>query len=55
MQVLLLLINLAMYWPKNRITIMNAHVLIDKENETIDVLAIKALIEYFYKYEELAR
>uniref|UniRef100_A0A1B0DE07 Uncharacterized protein n=1 Tax=Phlebotomus papatasi TaxID=29031 RepID=A0A1B0DE07_PHLPP len=53
--VLLLLINLTMYTKANRSIIMEANALSDFGSQFAKVPAIKALVEFFYKCEELAR
>lgn len=55
LQVLLLLINLVTHSPENRKYVMEMISPSDSESEYKQVLAIRALIEYFYKYEEMAR
>lgn len=60
-QVLTLLINLCMHTPPNRATLMQAHApaeyVADNPKTSGDqaVSAVQALLEYFYKCEELAR
>lgn len=55
-QVLLLLINLVTYSVDNRKFIMEeASAPPDFGNQHDKVSAIQALIDYFYKYEEMAR
>lgn len=53
--VLLLLINLTMHTVPNRGKIMDANALNDFGSQFVKVPAIKALVEFFYKCEELAR
>lgn len=55
LQVLLLLINLTVHSVPNRASIMEADAPTDFSSKFDKVPAIKALIEYFYKYEEMAR
>lgn len=55
LQVLLLLINLVTHSPENRKYVMEMIAPSDSESGYKQVLAIRALIEYFYKYEEMAR
>lgn len=54
-QVLLLLINLVTYSDHNRKIIMEVSAPSDFGNQYNKITAIRALIEYFYKYEEMAR
>lgn len=54
-QVLLLLINLTVHSVENRTAIMEASAPDDFRNDVGKVSAIRALIDYFYKYEEMAR
>lgn len=54
-QVLLLLINLAVHSTANQKSIMEANAHCDSGNPYERIPAIKALIEYFYRYEELAK
>lgn len=51
----MLLINLTTYTIPNRTIIMKASAPSDFGNQFDKVSAVKALIEYFYKCEELAR
>ncbi|GAB0089297.1 hypothetical protein DMENIID0001_038160 [Sergentomyia squamirostris] len=53
--VLLLLINLTMHTVPNRTIIMEANAMSDFGSQFDKVPAIKALVEFFYKCEELAR
>lgn len=55
MLVLLLLINLTMHTVDNRTFIMKATAPSDFKSIAENIPAVKALIEYFYKCEELAR
>lgn len=51
----MLLINLTTYTTANRVIVMEASAPSDFGNQFDKVPAIKALIEYFYNCEELAR
>lgn len=51
----MLLINLAVHSTANQKSVMEANAQCDSGNQYERIPAIKALIEYFYKYEELAR
>lgn len=54
-QVLLLLINLVTYSIDNRKFLMEASAPSDLGSQYNKASAIRALIDYFYKYEEMAR
>lgn len=53
--VLLLLTNLTMHTAENRRQVMEANALSDFGSQFAKVPAVKALVEFFYKCEELAR
>lgn len=53
-QVLLLLINLVTYSEENRKTVMELNGSFGQQ-QFHKIPAVRALIEYFYKYEEMAR
>lgn len=58
--VLLFLINLSMYTRANRTRLMTAHAPDDygttaEEDSPRDEMAVQALVEYFYRQDELAR
>lgn len=54
-QVLLLLINLVQHSAENRKIAMEVNAPLDSGNQYHKVPAIRAIIDYFYKYEEMAR
>lgn len=51
----MLLINLVTHSTENRKTLMESNSPLDSGNQYNKVPAIRALIDYFYKYEEMAR
>lgn len=53
--VLLLLINLTLHTIPNRTLIMEANAPSDFGNQFVKIPAIKALVQYFYKCDEMAR
>lgn len=51
----MLLINLVAHSTENRKTLVESNSPLDSGNQYNKVPAIRALIDYFYKYEEMAR